>query len=207
MPMAITMNPNIYLGLNALKGFEVRNITISLAPEKDGTNMRAQVFIPNPSPMTIQLGDVSQDVYVGDTKIATALIPNLELKPGDNLIPMSSIADQPKVIGLISTQFKDGNVPVDIKGNSSIYKGQHLPYFEAALRAQTLHTTLNLGPALKAIGLDVTKLGGSGSSSGSSSSSVPSSSPSSAPSLPSSSPAPVVSSIVPPKSAPSPAPA
>jgi hypothetical protein len=164
--------------------------------------MRAQVFIPNPSPMTIQLGDVTQDVYVGDQKIATALIPNLELKPGDNLIPMSSISDQAKVIGLISTQFKDGMVPVDIKGNSSIFNGQHLPYFEAALRAQTLHTTLNLGPALKGIGLDISKIGGGGSSgtssSGSSSSALPSTSPSSAP---------VVSSIVPPPSAPTPSPA
>lgn len=163
--------------------------------------MRAQVFIPNPSPMTIQLGDVTQDVYVGETKIATALIPNLELKPGDNLIPMSSVSDQAKVIGLISTQYKDGNLPVSIKGNSSVFNGQHLPYFEAALRAQTLQTTLSLGPALKLIGLDVTKLGGGGSSSGSSSSSAPSSSGA----LPSTSSTPVVSSIVPPPSAPTPA--
>ncbi|KAF2435655.1 hypothetical protein EJ08DRAFT_283996 [Tothia fuscella] len=186
-------------GLNGLKGFEVRNITISLAPDKDGTNMRGQVFIPNPSPMTLQLGLVTQDVFVGDIKIATATIPDLILRPGDNLVPMSSVSDQAKVISLISTKYPDGKLPVTIIGNSTIFAGQHLPYFESALQANRMQTTLTLGPALKAIGLDVTKLGGSGGAS-TNSSSTSASSPS-----PLTSAAPVVSSIIPPKTGPTPA--
>jgi len=149
-------------GLNGLKGFQVRNITLSLLPEADGTNMRGQVYIPNPSPMTIQMGTVTQNIFVEGKQIGVATIPNLQLKPGDNLIPMQSVSDQPAVISLISTKYKDGNLPIEIVGNSSIYNGQHLPYFEKALQANKLSTTLQLGSALKAIGLDLSLMGSSG---------------------------------------------
>lgn len=139
-----------------MKGFEVRNIKISLTPEKDGTNMHGDVFIPNPSPMTISMGTVVQDIYVGDKKIGVTTIPELTLKPGDNLIPMKTVSDQAIVIGLISTQFKTGKVPVTIKGNSSVsLQGQKLDYFTAALKSNDMQTTLDLKEPLKAIGLDI----------------------------------------------------
>jgi hypothetical protein len=162
-------------GLNGLQGFEVRNITITLVPEADGTNMRGQVFIPNPSPMTIELGTVSQNVFVDGKSIGVATIPNLTLKPGDNLVPMSSASDQAAVIVAITSKYPDGNLPVTIIGNSSVNaKGEHLVYFEKALAANKMTTTLKLGAALKAAGLDLSPPSSSSSSAPSSiSSAVP----------------------------------
>jgi hypothetical protein len=116
--------------------------------------------------MTIELGTVSQNVYVDDKSIGTATIPNLKLVPGDNLVPMSSIADQAAVILAITTKYPTGDVPVTIIGNSSVNaKGEHLTYFEKALQANVMKTTLKLGAALKAAGLDLGAIGGSPSSS------------------------------------------
>jgi hypothetical protein len=143
--------------------------------------MRGQVFIPNPSNMTIELGTVTQNVFVDDKKIGIATIPNLKLVPGDNLVPMSTVADQAAVILAITSKYPSGDLPVTIIGNTSVNaKGEHLPYFEKALQANVMHTTLKLGAALKAAGLDLGGIGGSPSSSSpsSSSSAAPSSIPS-----------------------------
>jgi len=148
-------------GLNSLNGFRVQNINITLVPEADGTNMRGEVYIPNPSPMTISMGLVTQNIFVAGKQIGVTTIPDLTLRPGDNIVPMKTASDQATVIGLISTKYKDGMLPIDIVGNSSIFNGQHLPYFEKALQANKMSTTLNLGPALKGIGIDVSLLGGS----------------------------------------------
>jgi hypothetical protein len=156
--------------LNNLQGFEIRNISISLVPDADGSNMKGQVYIPNPSPMTIEMGTVTQNVYVGDTMIGVATIPELTLKPGDNLVNMSSAANQATVIGLIATKYTNGKLPVRIVGNNSTVNGQEIPYFTSALKSQTLNTTLDLGPALKAAGLDLSSGLGIGSTTASSSS-------------------------------------
>ncbi|QDS68416.1 hypothetical protein FKW77_010783 [Venturia effusa] len=146
-------------GLNKLHGFQVRDIKLSLTPEKDGTNMQGTVFLPNPSPMTIQMGTVVQDVYVGDKKIGVTTIPDLTLKPGDNFIPMKTTADQVVVIELITSKYKDGKLPVTIKGNSSTsLQGQKLDYFTAALRSNDMQATLDLKEPLKEIGVDISGL-------------------------------------------------
>ena len=42
-------------GLNGLSGFNVTSFQIKVVPESDGSNLIGQVFIPNPSVMTLEL--------------------------------------------------------------------------------------------------------------------------------------------------------
>ena len=74
---------------------------------------------------------------------------------------MRSIVNQTLVLEQIVTTFKNGMLPIDIVGNSSVYNGQHLTYFEKALSSVTQHITLDVGSALKAVGIDPDSLGGS----------------------------------------------
>ena len=67
---------------------------------------------------------------------------------------MRSTVNQTLVIGAVATTYKDGMLPVDIVGNSSVYDGEHLPYYEKALQGLTSHVVLDVGSALKALGLD-----------------------------------------------------
>ncbi|KAL9584810.1 MAG: hypothetical protein Q9212_001893 [Teloschistes hypoglaucus] len=139
-------------GLNGLAGFNVTSFSIKLVPEPDGANMIGTVLIPNPSVMTITMGNVTFNNYVDDEFIGTSLLSDLTLKPGDNMVPMRSTVNQTIVIQKVTGTYKDGILPVDIVGNSSVYNGQHLEYFEKALQSNKQHIKLNVGAALGALG-------------------------------------------------------
>jgi len=142
-------------GLNSLKGFRVENMTISLKALPGQPNMQGTLVIPNQSLMTLTLGTVVQDLFVDNELIGNTTIPDLTLKPGDNRIPMTSISDQAAVIKLISTKYKDGKLTVEARTTSIKYKGETLPYYEAAMKATPLFTTLDLGPPLLAAGVNI----------------------------------------------------
>jgi hypothetical protein len=122
------------------------------------------------------MGQVVQNLYVDGQFIGNNTFPNLTLNPGNNTIGFTGIADQKVVLKLITTKYTDGILPVTIIGNSSVYNGQHLPYFEAALSSLALQADLNVGAALAAIGIDVAALVEGSKSSSSASSSEPTSS-------------------------------
>lgn len=144
------------ISLDGFKSLQVRNISISLLPADDRTNMHGQIYINNPSPISISMGTVTQNIFVDGQNIGLATIPDLSLVPGDNLIPMTSASNQSAVLELVTTKYTDGVLPVSIVGNSSIYDGTHIAYFEKALGENRINTTLDLGPALVAIGLNIT---------------------------------------------------
>lgn len=73
---------------------------------------------------------------------------------------MRAVVNQTLVLTQLSEKFKDGMLPVDIVGNSSVYDGVHLVYFEKALASLTQHVTLNVGAALEKVGLDPSSLSG-----------------------------------------------
>ena len=152
------------IGLNSLTGFNVTSFNISLLPSpSDGSNMHGTVLIPNPSPMTLSMGNVTFDNYIASpnhTLIGNSTLTNLVLKPGDNIVPMRSTVDQATVISQPVSTFKDGRLPVDIVARSVVYGGERIAYFEEALKAVNQSVTLDVGRALKAIGVDISGEGG-----------------------------------------------
>lgn len=114
--------------------------------------MIGTVYIPNPSVLTITMGNVTFNNYVDNKFIGTSSLSDLVLKPGNNTVPMRSIVNQTLVIEKVTGTYKDGMLPVDIVGNSSVYNGQHLGYFEKALQSNRQHITLNVGAGLAALG-------------------------------------------------------
>lgn len=69
---------------------------------------------------------------------------------------MTSTVNQTAIIDLMvshSHTYKNGIVPFDITGNSSVYNGKELPYFTDALRANHLTVGLNVTKALAEIGI------------------------------------------------------
>lgn len=142
-------------GLNKLKGFDVTDFHILLKPE-NGRNMNGTVYIPNPSVMTITMGNLTLDLSVAGKPMGQSYLDNLVLHPGNNTIPMTSTVNQSAIIGMLTAKnnpYKDGLVPFDITGNSSFYNGKELPYFTRALSANNLTVHLNVTRALAEIGL------------------------------------------------------
>lgn len=143
--------PDTVVGLNGLAGFNVTSFSIKLIPEPDGANMIGTIYIPNPTVMTITMGNVTFSNYVDNQFIGISSLSDLVLKPGNNTLPMRSTVNQTLVIEKVTATYKDGMLPVDIVGNSSVYNGQHLEYFEKALQSNRQHIILNVGAALAAL--------------------------------------------------------
>ena len=147
-------------GLNKLSGFNITSFSIKVTPDPDGTNMVGEVYIPNPSVLTLHMGNVTFQNFLPATPFSPAVpignstLENLVLAPGNNTVPMRSAINQTLVIEAIAVVYKNGFLPVDIVGVSSVYNGQHLTYFEAALQGLTQHVTLDVDGALRAAGLD-----------------------------------------------------
>ncbi|CAG7915748.1 unnamed protein product [Penicillium olsonii] len=156
----VTYNKTVAMnGLNQLVGFAVSEFHIMI-PSVNGYNMNGTVLIPNPSVMTITMGNLSLNLAVDGKAMGTTYLNDLVLKPGNNTVPMLAKVDQSAVIGLLtssSNPYKDGIVPFDITGNSSTYNGKELPYFTKALSANKLTVKLDVGAALKEIGFDLIK--------------------------------------------------
>jgi len=154
---AISVNYNKKVtmkGLNKLQGLNITDLKIL-----DGTNLVGNVFIPNPSVMLIDLGNVTMNLAVDGKAIGTALIPNLVLKPGNNTLPMQSKVAQLLILGLVRDKYKDGVLPLEITGNSSMIGDKHLEYYEAAIQSNTIKLDLPVGPALQGIGVNITSFG------------------------------------------------
>lgn len=69
---------------------------------------------------------------------------------------MTSSVNRTAVLDMVYAQdniYKDGVVPFQITGNSSVYHGEELPYFTEALRANNLTVPLNVSRAIAEIGL------------------------------------------------------
>ncbi|CAG8361674.1 unnamed protein product [Penicillium salamii] len=156
----VTYNKTVSMkGLNQLEGFAVSEFHIMI-PSVNGYNMNGTVFIPNPSVMTITMGNLSLSLSVDGKSMGTTYLNDLVLKPGDNTVPMLAKVDQAAVIGLLTSSdnpYKDGIVPFDVSGKSSSYNGKELPYFTKALSANKLTVKLDVGAALKEIGLNLIK--------------------------------------------------
>ncbi|KAF2013287.1 hypothetical protein BU24DRAFT_234307 [Aaosphaeria arxii CBS 175.79] len=158
-PISVDYHKKITMkGLNKLQGLSISDVEILRqdAVLEDGSNMVGNVHIPNPSVLTIDLGDVTMNLSIDDQDIGTSLLPALVLKPGNNSYPMQSKIQQLRVISAIRSKYKNGIVPIAIKGNSSVANGEHLDYFEAAIQGNTVNVELDVGPALAKIGLNIT---------------------------------------------------
>jgi hypothetical protein len=117
--------------------------------------MHGTIYIPNPSVMTLTIGDMVQDIYVDGKIIGNTTINEVVLRPGPNSFQMQSFTNQAVVIPLITDKYTNGILPIEARTRSITYKGVHLPYFEKAMEATPVYIDLDISAALKAVGLDV----------------------------------------------------
>lgn len=146
-------------GLNKLSGLQITDVKILSGKNEilsDGSNLIANVTIPNPSVMTLDLGNVTMNLDVDGQRMGYALIPNVLLKPGDNKMPMQSRVEQLAILQLVTSKYKDAVLPIDISGNASVRNDVHLTYYEEAIKSNVIRLDLDIAPALAGIGVNVT---------------------------------------------------
>lgn len=95
------------------------------------------------------------NLKVGDLVLGNGTIDNVLLNPGNNTVPLRAILDINTAIQNIgqllvaeTNALSDGNLLISASGNSTIYKGLHIPYFESVLNNLTISANV---PILKVL--------------------------------------------------------
>lgn len=79
-------------------------------------------------------------MIVGGLVVGQGRIDNIVLRPGNNTVPIRATLDLkvalenlPAIIASQSSALKSGNIEISASGNSTIYHGQHIDYYEKVL--------------------------------------------------------------------------
>jgi hypothetical protein len=161
------MFTNSCSGLNGLEGFNLTKFELLTTAQPDGSNSKGTVFIPNPSVCTYAMGNLSMSMYVGNVSIGNSTLDDVLLRPGNNTFSLRALTNETTVAGLLFTAYKSGIFPITIVAEEAVYNGQHLPYYENALRANNMTVQLNVIEVLEqaglagALGINTTTSGGS----------------------------------------------
>jgi hypothetical protein len=100
------------------------------------------------TPLPLQ-GNVTFDLSSNGTKLGAAVLHDLVIRPGNNTVPMLANIDQLTLLGLLPDS-PPYNVEMQADGKSSVYDGEELDYFSAALQANSITFTFDVSKALPA---------------------------------------------------------
>ncbi|KFZ13387.1 hypothetical protein V502_06637 [Pseudogymnoascus sp. VKM F-4520 (FW-2644)] len=147
---SVNYNSSItFKALNGLKGFNITEPKVNLMAEPGEPNLTGMAFIPNPSVLTVEMGTVMMHISTKEKGlIGNSTIENFVLKPGENLLPMKSTVDTALALGSVDDK---GMVNMIIVGQTAVYNGVHLPYYETALKSHTLTLAVNLQSLLSSV--------------------------------------------------------
>ncbi|KAG9242033.1 hypothetical protein BJ878DRAFT_426769 [Calycina marina] len=133
-----------YKGLNGLAGFNVTEARVNLTAATGESNLKGNAFIPNPSVITVAMGNVTLSLAIAGTNVGNATINDMTLVPGDNNLPMTAIVDQAALTTAALATGANGYVNLTITGTSAVYNGQQLTYYQEALQDNALALRMNV---------------------------------------------------------------
>ncbi|KAF4949838.1 hypothetical protein FSARC_13376 [Fusarium sarcochroum] len=138
-------------GLNHFAGTEVTDGHIGFGNGEDAPNFNGTTTIPNASVFTLDNGNVTFTNFVGDIAVGTLTIPNLVLKPGDNVVNITASMNQSAVLNAVQKEpyCKTGILPFKLLGKTVDNHGENLTYFTAALGSSNQTVEIDIGAILK----------------------------------------------------------
>lgn len=90
-------------------------------------------------------------MIMGGLIVGQGTVSNVILVPGNNSVPIKAVVDiktifknLPTVLASQSSALKSGNIEISASGNSTVYNGQHITYFENVLNKLQLSTQVPL---------------------------------------------------------------
>ncbi|KAI0842849.1 hypothetical protein F5Y06DRAFT_74997 [Hypoxylon sp. FL0890] len=153
----VTFSKTVSLqGLNKFQGLNVTNPHVSIA---QSNNFNATAHIPNPSVLTLDVGNATFRTYFNESEIGTSYIFNMVLRPGPNNFFIWADINQTAVLnGLTKRPWceRNGTLTFELAGKNVMNNGQPVPYFANALAATNLSVDIPIGQAIQSdIGLSV----------------------------------------------------
>ncbi|KAI1461894.1 hypothetical protein F4805DRAFT_186648 [Annulohypoxylon moriforme] len=146
----VTFSKTVSLkGLDGFKGISVTNPHVSLA---QSDNFNATAHIPNPSSLTLDVGNTTFNTYLNGSEIGTSYILNLVLHPGTNDFFIWADINNTAVVNALTkrpTCEHNGTLTFELSGKNVTNLGQHIPYFADALASSNTSVDIPIGQAIK----------------------------------------------------------
>ncbi|GKZ67680.1 hypothetical protein AnigIFM50267_002167 [Aspergillus niger] len=149
----ITLNKDIKQNtLNSFAGFSISDPKLLLPAESDGTNLVANATLPNPSVMTLEIGNTTLNLLSGNLTLGNCTLNNLMLRPGNHSTPVRGILDLGTLIENIgpilseqSDSIKEGYLSLTAVGANVEYEGVQVPYYREVMKNLTMTAKVPLG--------------------------------------------------------------
>lgn len=118
--------------------------------------MIGNLTLPNPSVLTIQIGDIVLDIKSGDLVIGNATVKDLTLKPGNNVSPITGVLDLTTILSNLGEVLKSqssllstGNLTLDTITRSVVWNNEEVPYYTKVMSELTLVAKVPIADTLK----------------------------------------------------------
>ncbi|KAK4866769.1 hypothetical protein LT330_007932 [Penicillium expansum] len=144
--------------LNKFAGFSIANSTFLLPAEDDGSNLVANITLPNPSALSFEVGTITLDLKSGNTDlvIGEATVKDVTIRPGNNTFPLRGVVDIGTMIGnlteVLSSQgpaIRRGALSLTAVTRSIVSNGTLIPYYTKVLRSLPLIANVSTGDVLR----------------------------------------------------------
>ncbi|KAJ5209896.1 Protein of unknown function DUF3712 [Penicillium cf. griseofulvum] len=144
--------------LNKFKNFFISNTTFLLPVEDDGSNLVANITLPNPTALSFEVGTITLDLKSGnaDLVIGTVTVKDVTLGPGNNTFPLRGVLDISTMIAnlseVISSQgsaLNKGVMSLTAVTKSVVSNGTLIPYYTKVLGSLPLVANVSIGDVLR----------------------------------------------------------
>lgn len=136
-------------GLRRLEGFALEKIDLSIPPASKGITFKGRVMLPNWGSLTIDLGNVTFNVFLGDLNVGELLLKKVLLPPGNTTLDAEGKLELRTVISnlgqILSSQSKalgKGQIELGVQSKKVEYNGQRIPYAEDLLNSKRLNAPI-----------------------------------------------------------------
>lgn len=144
--------------MDKFKDFSIANSTFVLPAEDDGSNIVANITLPNPSILSFEVGTITLDLKSGNTDlvIGKATVKDVTLRPGNNTFPLRGVIDISTIIGnlteVLSSQgpaIRRGALTLTAVTTSIVSNGTLIPYYTRVLGSLPLVANVSIGDVLR----------------------------------------------------------
>lgn len=144
--------------MNKFDGFSIADSTLILPAQDDGTNLIANLTLPNPTALSFEVGTITLDLKSGDTDliIGNATVDNVTLRPGNNTFPLKGVLDLKTIISNLTEVFssqrsslRNGKLALTAMTRTIVSNGTLIPYYTNVLGQLPLVANVGIGDVLK----------------------------------------------------------
>ncbi|KAL4902150.1 hypothetical protein BDW74DRAFT_169651 [Aspergillus multicolor] len=155
-------------GFNNFRDLQIKHFSIGDRDDQ-GNSVFVEIFMGNPTPATITLGEVTLSMLAANNTIGSATTTITNLIPGKNTLQIRAALNgdalEHDLVNIVREQIpylREGNLKFTATGHSVVYDGQHLEYWEKAFQAIRINITKSLKDlvALEIPGIVVAEEGG-----------------------------------------------